>query len=247
MPANNLQNSYTGNDWSCRTGFVGVAVTGLLASALVILWLGNYTDLDLWLADWFFDPHQQTFPMRHNWFAAVFVHQWIKYFIMVPGLLVMALALADFVRPFSMRVWTRIRVRCVALSAFLIPLVICGIKRFSAMECPWELQRYGGHSPYLRLLDAIPAGWQAGHCFPAGYASTGLWLASFAVFWLPAAPRKAARVCLTGMIVGILLGLVQQARGAHFLSHTLWSVWIAAAVLLAIYAWYARRLEGYPN
>jgi membrane-associated PAP2 superfamily phosphatase len=35
-----------------------------------------------------------------------------------------------------------------------------------------------------------------------------------------------------GIGAGLGLGWVQQLRGAHFLSHTLWSAWIAAAIVL---------------
>jgi membrane-associated PAP2 superfamily phosphatase len=70
-----------------------------------------------------------------------------------------------------------------------------------------------------------------------------LWLAAFAVFWLPEQPAKAMRVFLTGLGVGIFMGLVQQVRGAHFLTHTLWSVWIAIAILLIIFRCYAKQLQ----
>lgn len=42
------------------------------------------------------------------------------------------------------------------------------------MHCPWGVDLYGGSNPYLRLLDAVPDGWQAGHCLPAGHASTAI-------------------------------------------------------------------------
>ena len=36
--------------------------------------------------------------------------------------------------------------------------------------------------------------------------------------------------------LGMLLGGVQQLRGAHFLTHTLWTAWIACAVAGLLYA-----------
>ena len=42
---------------------------------------------------------------------------------------------------------------------------------------------------------------------------------------------------------GLLLGLGQQWRGAHFMSHTLWSAWICWMVGLAM-AWGARGLQA---
>jgi membrane-associated PAP2 superfamily phosphatase len=248
VPANDLRHGYAHGLKPHRQpywiGFPFKAAMALLVSAIIILWLGNYTNFDLQLADLFYDPRRHTFPWRHNWFAVVIVHNWLKYLIMAPALLLMAFVLVDTLRPFSaISAFIRVRLRVVALSALLIPSVISLMKCFSAMECPWDLERYGGHSPYLRLLDIIPSGWQAGHCFPAGYASAGLWLAAIAVFWLPAQPAKAMRVFLAGLGVGIFLGLVQQVRGAHFMTHTLWSVWITSAILLIIYAFHAKQLN----
>ena len=248
MPANNppgiFPSSVSRDSLPYRPYFFSKAVMVLLATALVMLWLGEYTNIDLLLADLFYDPNLQAFPWRHNWFAAVFVHQWMKYCLEVPGLLLFGMLLVDAARPvFGISSFTRLRLRMVALSALPIPLVITLMKHFSVMECPWDLERYGGSSSYLRLLEDIPPGWEAGHCFPAGYASTGLWLASIAIFWLPHAPAKAWRVFIAGLGLGVFLGLVQQARGAHFLTHTLWSVWIANALLLVIYAFFTWRMR----
>lgn len=248
MPANNLQENYpsrlSATQEPDHIGFFFKAVLALLVSAAIILWLGNDTNTDLRLADLFYDARLHAFPFRHNWFAVVIVHNFMKYLIMIPGLLLAAVMLIDALRPFSaISTYLRVRLRFVAWSVVLVPTIISSMKCFSAMECPWDLERYGGHSAYLRLLDIVPSGWQAGHCFPAGYASVGLWLAAIGVLWLPSHPRKALRAYGVGLGVGIFLGLVQQIRGAHFLSHTLWSIWITHVILLAIYAVYARQLH----
>ena len=75
-----------------------------------------------------------------------------------------------------------------------------------------------------------------GQCLPAGHASSALWLLSLAVFWLPARPRAAGRVALLALAFGATVGYLQQLRGAHFLTHTLWSIWIAGAIVLALVA-----------
>lgn len=108
------------------------------------------------------------------------------------------------------------------------------LKSQSIHHCPWDLQRYGGYAPYLRLFDSLPDGVKAGHCFPAGHASSGLWLAAFFVFWLPSRPRMACFMFMVGLLPGLMLGWVQQLRGAHFLTHTLWSAWIASLLILIL-------------
>jgi membrane-associated PAP2 superfamily phosphatase len=110
------------------------------------------------------------------------------------------------------------------------------LKRASVAHCPWDLARYGGDQPYLRLFDALPLGVPAGHCLPAGHASSALWLVALCVYWLPSRPGAARNVAALALLLGGLVGWMQQLRGAHFLTHTLWSTWIACAVVLAIVA-----------
>ena len=66
------------------------ALALLAASALIILVLGQYTDLDLWLADLYFDPASQRFPWDKTWFATAFMHGYVKNVLMWIGFLLMA-------------------------------------------------------------------------------------------------------------------------------------------------------------
>lgn len=207
----------------------------LLYFAVLIAFVGQYTDIDLRLADAMFRVADRVFPWKDNWFATVFMHRWVKYFLIVAGVSSLGLLIADFYR--SSR-WlnydTRKRFAVVALSFIVVPAVISMLKSQSIHHCPWDLQRYGGYAPYLRLFDALPEGIKAGHCFPAGHASSGLWLAAFFVFWLPGRPRMACFMFMTGLLPGLMLGWVQQLRGAHFLTHTLWSAWIASLLIVIL-------------
>lgn len=207
----------------------------LLFFALFIVWIGRYTHIDLRLADAMFSTADHVFSWKDNWFASVFMHRWVKYFLIVAGLAILGLLMVDF---YCSSRWlnrdTRKKFAVAALSFIAVPTVISVIKSQSIHHCPWDLQRYGGYAPYLRLFDYLPDGVKAGHCFPAGHASSGLWLASFAVFWLPKRPRMALIVFIAGLTPGLILGWVQQMRGAHFLTHTLWSAWIASLVILIL-------------
>ena len=45
--------------------------------------------------------------------------------------------------------------------------------------------------------------------------------------WLQDKAPRVARAWLLGvMAAGLMLGLTQQLRGAHFMSHTLWTAWV---------------------
>ena len=102
-----------------------LAVGGLLASALAILWLGNATNIDLALADSAFDRVTQTFPMQHAWIAEMFNHVILKAILSALAALSVVLALWDAFRPYrSWSVSRRVGMRVVALSAVLVPLSI---------------------------------------------------------------------------------------------------------------------------
>ncbi len=215
----------------------------LAVSALFVLALGQYADLDLWFADLYFDPASQRFPWDKTWFATTFMHGYVKNVLVWIGFLLMAGALLDLVRPFArLAPAHRAALRISALAAILEPLLISTLKRGSALHCPWGVDLYGGKSPFLRLLDAVPVDWVAGHCFPAGHASSAMWLSALAAFWLPHSPTRARDVFAFGLLAGFTLGWVQQMRGQHFLSHTLWTMWLSSALIVALLALFARPL-----
>jgi membrane-associated PAP2 superfamily phosphatase len=57
---------------------------------------------------------------------------------------------------------------------------------------------------------------------------------SLVLLWLPGKRVMGFAVFCCGLGVGLFLGWVQQMRGAHFLTHTLWSAWIASALILLL-------------
>lgn len=206
----------------------------LLAAAALILWLGAYTDIDLQLANAMFDARSRTFPWRHAWLTERFGHGLLKALLTAAGAAAVALSAWDALTRRTLPGWWRLRLRILALSAILVPSATAMLKQASASHCPWDLERYGGTQPYFRLLERMPAWIEAGHCLPGGHASSALWLVALAAFWLPHRPRAAAAVALAMLALGGAVGWLQQLRGAHFLSHTLWSMWIAAAVVSAL-------------
>lgn len=207
----------------------------LLACALLLVFLGRWTNADLYLADIMFDFGSNTFPRRDQWFFEHFTHHTMKALMLAVALVPVAVLLADaFNRRQLLDARTRSKLAVIVASAILVPIAIGAMKAGSIHHCPWNLSRYGGFAPYLRIFDSLPAGTSAGHCFPAGHASSALWLASIGAFWLPERPAKAWAAFAVGLLPGLALGMAQQARGAHFLTHTLWSAWIAALIVIVL-------------
>jgi membrane-associated PAP2 superfamily phosphatase len=123
------------------------------------------------------------------------------------------------------------------LSIVAAILAVSLVKGFSHTSC---LQVFGGKLPLVSHWDFGLRDGGGGHCFPAGHASTGFAFMAGG-FWLLPHQRSWARLwwTLTGLS-GLVLGLVQQVRGAHFTSHTLWTAWICWSVGLLCFSLYLR-------
>ena len=194
------------------------------------------TRLDLVLATPYYDPVNHAFPWRFAWVSKYLVHRYLKYVLLVGGVGVWIVALrmrpptGGFLASHRRRWW------CVAWSFVAVPVVIAVLRRLSPMHCPWEIVDFGGYAPYFDLLSAAPAGVRPGHCFPAAFVASGSWLLSFALLWYPERKVRSAAVGLAALLLAFAMGWVQQMRGAHFLSHTLWSLWVSWAVVLGVHA-----------
>jgi membrane-associated PAP2 superfamily phosphatase len=228
-----VQREQAGSTRLLSSRAVRLILAGLCASALLLFWLGRHTDVDLRLADAMFDRVSGSFPWKNAWLTDTFNHRILKSLLTAAAATFIAAAIADAIWP-RLGLGRRVQLRIVALSAALVPLAISLLKQHSTSHCPWDLARYGGVEPYVRLFDALPLGATAGHCLPAGHASSALWLVALAVLWLPGEPRKAGLAAVLALVFGLLVGWLQQMRGAHFLTHTLWSMWIACAMVLAL-------------
>ncbi len=119
----------------------------------------------------------------------------------------------------------------VALSTGLVAWV----KSWSNMDCPWDLLRYGGERPYIGLMQLRPIGIGRGVCFPAGHASGGYAWLSLYFFLCMVRPRWRYWGLAAGAVLGLVFGISQQLRGAHFVSHDVWTAGICWATALALY------------
>ncbi len=104
------------------------------------------------------------------------------------------------------------------------------VKRLSATSCPWDLLQFGGSLPYVSHWAWGTYDGGAGHCFPAGHASAAFCFVGAWFVLRRAAPASAPRWLVVAVVAGLVLGLAQQVRGAHYVSHTLWTAWICWTV-----------------
>lgn len=137
--------------------------------------------------------------------------------------------------------WSHLRdpLAYLLVATALSMLCVAWIKSWSNMDCPWDLLRYGGDRPYIGLWTVRPVGLPRGACFPAGHASGGYaWFALY-FFFGAVRPRWRWAGLAIGFAAGLMFGIAQQLRGAHFVSHDIGTAAICWAVSLA--TWWAFR------
>lgn len=119
-------------------------------------------------------------------------------------------------------------------SVALSSLLIAALKSASGMDCPWDLVRYGGQRPFIGLFEPRPAGLPSAGCFPAGHAGAGYaWIALYG-FLSRVRPEWRHAGLAIGLGLGLVFGVAQQLRGAHFLSHDLSALLLCWLVACAV-------------
>ncbi|WP_076997694.1 phosphatase PAP2 family protein [Variovorax sp. KK3] len=198
-----------------------------LALLLILAW--DASGLDLPLARLAGTPFG--FPLREDWWLVQVLHEGGKSLSW--ALLAVLMLAIRWPFGFLRRLPLRERVQ-LAFSVLAGVLLVSLVKTSSTTSCPWDLKAFGGVAHYVshwswRVRDGGPGG-----CFPAGHAS-----AAFAYLggWFVLrrhAPRAARAWLICTLAAGLLLGLGQQLRGAHYMSHTLWTAWLCWSIGLVI-------------
>ncbi len=201
----------------------------LFAIALLLLYA---TNADLLLADAIYAFGDKGWVFRNAWLTNALIHDGGRTLVGVIAVaLLTAIVLSLFHRPLAR--W-RASLMFAFCAAFLGAALVNMLKEVTQVDCPWDLARYGGTNIYVPLFGERIATQEPGRCFPAGHASAGYcWLGLFFVA-RRMAPRWQLPAALVPLTLGLVFGVAQQWRGAHFLSHDLWSLyvcWLSSALL----------------
>lgn len=198
------------------------------AGLAVVLW--DATGADLAVAQLAGGP--AGFPWKDSLWAAR-AHAWGRN---ASGVALAFLLLA-VVRPFGpLRALGRGERLHLLLATAGAMLLVTALKHASATSCPWDLQAFGGSARHLSHWRWGEADGGPGRCFPAGHASAAFGFVT-GYFALRLQRPRAARLWLAAaLLAGLAFGLVQQWRGAHFASHTLWTGWLCWSFALACHS-----------
>jgi membrane-associated PAP2 superfamily phosphatase len=213
----------------------------LLAFALLAPLFGT-TDLDVTIATtFFFDATSGRWIGSHNWWVESFIHTGGRW--AVRGII--AVGIAIWMTSFADSRWRSLRrpAGYFVIAAVLSVGIIGVLKTVTNVDCPWDLSIFGGRFPLVQLFANRPDDLRAGSCFPAAHSSSGYALIAL-YFALRERSRVLARIALfIGIGCGLVFGLAQQARGAHFMSHDVWSAFLVWLIVASTYTvGFARRL-----
>lgn len=193
-----------------------VAIT-LATLAALLLW--ELSGWDLALSRWY--GSASGFAWRDAWLTSTLLHQGGRALAWA----LLTLLVADAVRPLVQGPTRSARWHGIGMTLTCL-LVVPTIKRVTQSSCPWDLAEFGGVAPYVpHWLPGVADG-GPGHCFPSGHAVAAFGFFSGYFVLRETRPRPARIWLATVCVVGLVFGWAQLARGAHYLSHTLWSAWL---------------------
>jgi membrane-associated PAP2 superfamily phosphatase len=121
-----------------------------------------------------------------------------------------------------------------AVSIALSALLIGGLKQITNVDCPADLIGFGGSRPYLGVFRLRPPQMPHAVCFPGAHAGSGFSLFAFYFAFREHSRTLARWLFALAVLAGTGFALIQEARGAHFLSHDVWSAYLAWVVALGV-------------
>ncbi|PTT92432.1 PAP2 family protein [Pelomonas sp. HMWF004] len=221
------------SDLSTRPARGAALPAGLwaLAAGLMALLAWDASGMDLWVMRQI--GSASGFAWRDAWFTRAVIHEGGRNLSWAVALFIMAVNL----RPSLLPQLTRRERLAWLLTTLLCLAAVSLVKRISLTSCPWDLHEFGGTASYVSHWAFGVRDGGGGRCFPSGHASAAFAFLSGAWVLGRAYPR-AALAWLGGVIVlGVVYGLGQTLRGAHYPSHTMWTGWICWAVTVVAMRW----------
>jgi len=215
--------------WSPHQWRQAVVWPLLLLSLLFVM--ATASGFDPLLARWFYQLQGEQWLLQNYWLTETVLHQGVRQVNQVVVALLLGYWLVQFLT--NRRSSSHRALGMLLLSLILSFSSVALLKKYIPMECPWDLQQFGGDKAFIGLLTHRPATMAPNQCFPAGHASIGYgWMALY-YFCLVVCPAKARLALCASIGLGVLLGFTQQLRGAHFISHDIATAaicWLVASL-----------------
>lgn len=220
-----MRSSSTPDFWRAHFYYPAIAFIALAT----LVQLGG---LDMLLADRIYALEGGQWALKEAWITSVLIHKIGKYLSLLIALLILMGLLQSYITQ-KLSSYRR-ELLYLLCSAGGGSALISAIKSVSHVSCAWDFSRYGGDQQYVSVFTEMIQQ-TGGSCFPAGHASGGYaWLA---FYFLGVHLQSGWRWAGLGLALslGLIFGISQQLRGAHFISHDLWTLGICWFFSLLMY------------
>ena len=230
---------------------VGRAGFWFAVSGFVIYSLFADGKLDLWLSRLLYDSSSQTFVWEKSEFVDLVLyrgHKWLMTLVAFGLILWGARAVRTHRSGFDPK-----HLAVGIIGTVCIIVAVGALKKITGIDCPWSINEFGGAMPFIPMQEVVRLALEGqvgqGRCFPAGHSTGGLFLLAWAAALYESSRRSSAWLIAAGLLLGLLMGLVRMAQGAHFLSHVIWSIWFSALVAYLLWVVVLRpsRIFSYKN
>ena len=205
----------------------------LLCLGAVLLWLVfDYTNIDIFVSTVFFDAKTSSWPYYNTFLTGKLGYLWIKSLLVLYGVLLSILLACSF-KSNSFKV-QRKWIVFLLLSMIIVPAEISMLKHTFYKPRPEQVFEFGGNMPHVKLGEFL---WNqpSASNWPGGHASGGAALVSLYFAGRQISDNWGKTGLFCGILLSQLMGFVQVARGQHFLSHNLWTLWFAWFTVVSLH------------
>ncbi len=187
----------------------------LIFIALGLMFFFHLSGLDEMLSSLFFDP-QLRWIYRDHFILENILHKGGVWLTITIFLWIIFQCISSYK--------VKNKEKCVYYLLVLIAsitsvLLVALLKKYTTFPCPWDVTIFGGGRTLISFTELFSSELPNGHCFPAGHSSGGFCFLSFYFVSLALSGKRDVRKLSVGLGLGLLFGLTQQMRGAHFASH----------------------------
>jgi membrane-associated PAP2 superfamily phosphatase len=204
------------------------SITALFFALAII----HYNNIDIRFQSLFFDFDSNSWLIsRDNQILKFIFYRMPKYLIITYGLSLIIYLICNKNADLILKK----KITFLIFALIITPVVVAIIKHYSPIYCPYNIKEFYGCCIYISPLDVFKHEFftpNIGKCFPAGHASGGFALMSLYFVISKTELRKSSLIL--SLALGWIMGFYQIAKGAHYLSDTLFTMTVAYIVSISL-------------